>query len=422
VKEQASRSPLESASPLPARVSTFAALRLRDYRFLWTGSLAFFLGMNTQTVARGWLAYHMTSSPLLLSLTMVFFTLPMTILSLLGGAVADRAYKPRLVAMAQALNTLQALAIALLITFDRLAYWHLLVAGVVGGVAGAFNMPARQALVREVVPSSLLMNAIALNTASLNLSQVLGPALAGGLISTVGPAGAYYLIAGLFLLAGLSVVGIRSARVPGRATTPILADVRAGLAYLRRDRLLLLLMGLAMASIVLGMPYQQLMPAFVVEALGVPSAESAGPLGLLLGVAGVGALVGSLLTASLRPSALRGRLLLGSNVLWGLALALLWVLRAPGPVGAVLFGVGLASAVSMAVANTLIQWHTAPEMQGRVMSVYLMNFGWMSLGAMGVSGVAEVWGTPAAIGLSGVLLAGTAGLAWAFSPRLRRSA
>lgn len=416
-------SPQEGGSAPSGRpVPPFASLALRDYRLLWASSLAFFVGMNTQLVARGWLAYDMTASPLLLSLTLVFFTLPMTTLSLIGGAVADRTSKPRLVLAAQAANAAQALTIALLLTLDRLAFWHLLVAGAVGGVAGAFNMPARQALVREVVPSPLLMNAVALNNASFNLSRVLGPALAGGLLSAVGPAGAYYLITGLFVLAGVMAAGVHPGHPPTPPSGSLLTDIREGLGYVARHRLLRLLMGVAMGSILLGMPYQQLMPAFVVEALGVPSTRSADELGLLLSVAGVGALMGSLLTASLPPSAPRGGLLMGSTLAWGLTLLALAGARLLPLAGGVLFLVGLASAVSMALANTLIQWHAVPEMQGRVMSIYLMNFGWMALGAMGVSGIAEAWDTPRAIGLSGAALASLAGLAWAFSPRLRREA
>jgi MFS family permease len=280
--------------------------------------------------------------------------------------------------------------------------WHLFALGLVQGTVFAFNMPARQAFIAELVGRDDLMNAIALQNAAMNLSSVAGPALAGYLIAVpaVGVGGVYVLMAVAYLVVIITLLGLPAGRSRG-ARRPGLEEVTAGVRFMRDSPPLRTLLLLAFIPTFLGMPYMTLLPVF---ALRVLQAGSPG-LGLLSGASGAGALAGSLIVAAWGSARHKGALQLGVGVLYGVALVA-FALAGTLPVAAtVLVVVGLASAAYRSLNSTLVMSYTPAELHGRVMSVYLMTFSLMPLSGLPAGALADSVGPRLTVAGAGVLLA-----------------
>ena len=195
------------SAPLASR--TFASLGNPAFRLLWFSMLASFVGNQMHQVTRGWLALQITGQASSIGWVMASWGLPMLVFSLYGGAVADRYNRRRVLMLAQAGQGVMGLAIALLLLFDMLAMWHLIAAGVWQGTMFSFNGPARQALIPEIVGDELLGNAIALNNAAMNLTRIIGPALAGVMLAFLSATFVYFFMAGSYV-----VVLLLLARLP----------------------------------------------------------------------------------------------------------------------------------------------------------------------------------------------------------------
>ena len=182
---------------------------------MWLGSLGSFMAMNMQMITRGWLVLRLADdSPLALALVMMSFSLPMTFVSLIGGALADRMSRKRIVILSQIGNLLLTASLATLDITGVITFWHLLVIGFVNGSLVAINMPSRQAIISDVVPERGLMNAISLSNSGMNATRIVGPAIAGLLIILIDTAGVFYLISGLYLFAVISIAMINAGKGP----------------------------------------------------------------------------------------------------------------------------------------------------------------------------------------------------------------
>lgn len=386
-----------------SRVPTFDCLQFRDFRWLFLGTFASFMAMNMQMVTRGWLVLRLADdSPLALSLVMLAFAAPVTFVSLIAGALADRISKRHIVILSQSGNVIMTLLMATLDLTGIIQFWHILAIGVVNGSLMAFNMPSRQALISDIVPVERLMNAIFLNNSGMNLTRVVGPALAGVLIIYLDTAGVFYLIAGVYLFSALSMAMIHtkgtSASHDRKGMT---SDIREGLSYAVGDPTLLGLVIMLFMPVLFGFSYFALLPAWAREALNVQSEG----LGLLMMVMGMGSFLGTMILASMHNFSRRGALLLTNSAAWGVALALFSQTTSYGMAIPFLLIIGLLSAVFMSLNMTLMQIYSVPEMRGRVMSISMMTFGAMPLSAVPFGAIAERIGTPNALGLSGLLLA-----------------
>jgi len=401
-------------------ISTFESLHVRDFRWLWVGALSSFMAMNMQMIARGWLILKLTQdSPLALSLVMMAFALPMMIMSPLGGSLADRFPRKYIVIFSQVGNGLMTLVLATLDLTGLVRFWHLMAIGVVNGSLFAFNMPSRQSLISDLVPPKMLMNAVSLNNSAMNLSRVVGPAVAGFLIIYLDTAGVFYLIAFFYMGSALSTVLVRTKGERVRKTgTTMIEEIKEGFSYAAGDKTLSGLIVMLFVPALFGFPCVALLPAWAKEALHVQSDG----LGLLVMVFGIGALTGSLMLASMSNMTKRGRYLLVLGLGWGLGIGLMampvtYVTAVP-----ILLVVGLANAQFMSLNMTLIQTYVASEMRGRVMSISMMTFGAMPLGVIPFGALAEKIGTPTALGLSGaMLMAFTLIFAW-INPHFRKIA
>ena len=399
------------------RWTTFAALRDRNYRWLWIGSLASSATFQMGSVAQGWLVYKLTGSAFALGWVGAGWAVSALLLSLYGGAVADRVNKRDLLVWIRLVVALSMLTIALLISTGALRLWHLAANSLLTGVLFSFMMPASQAFLSELVGEKTLLNAVSLNAVGMGLMGIISATVAGYLVELLGVASTYYVMAGLYLVAVYSVTRIPRSRaqVEERPPTSVWADLREGVRYIRSHTVLPSLLGLTMALAVLAMPYGTLMPKYAQDVMGM----DASGLGMLMAAPGVGGLLSSLATASLGDFRGKGKLLLASGLAFGVSLLLF--ANIPRLAAALLF-LGLIGAASNACTvanNCLLQANSREELRGRVMSVYMMTWGLMPLGTIPAGAVADRMGVPFVLSVGGGLTAVVFLGAVLFSRRVR---
>jgi MFS family permease len=349
---------------------TFDALTESQFRLLWFGMLFAQASMQMNIVARSWLAYTISGSALALGVVSLAQGLPWTLLSLLGGATADRADKRTLLVAVQ--FSLSALSIvnALLVHLNIVRVWHLVVLGLFQGIIFAFNMPTRQALIPELVSVERLANALALNSTGMNLNRVLAPALAGLLIASH-PAVTFDVMAVFYFASALMLLRLPKTG-PAKFPHPhsALADIWDGLRYIVQNKRLLALIIMAFVPTLFGMPYQQLLPVFQQDVLHVgPKA-----LGMMYTMVGVGSLIGSLSVAAMAQSGKKDTIQGIAGVLFGVVIVLLALSSVYALSLVVLLAVGLASQGYMTLNNVLLMEATDPAYYGRVMSIYILTF------------------------------------------------
>lgn len=395
----------EKKPPLysPTRYTMFESLQYRDFRWIWAGSFISFLAMNMQMITRGWLVVELRdASPFALALVMVTFAVPSTFSSLIGGALADRISKKYLVITSQTGNFLMTLLLGVLTVTGYVEFWHVMAVGVVNGTMMGINMPSRAAMVSEVVPEHSLMNAISLNNSGMNLTRIIGPAVAGFLILFMGTGGVFLLVSGIYVLSAVSIMLVNTNAVSSKAPRKGVArDIKEGFAYALANPKLLGLVIIVLIATLFGFSYWSLLPAWAVEALGV---ESDG-LGILMTIMGVGALAGTLGLAQISNTKRKGALLLWSAFIWGISLALFAYVTNYTMAIPFLLTMGAVSSIFMSMNMTLMQTMAAPEMRGRMMSLGMMTFGLMPVSSLPLGALAEYRNSTAdALFLSGLLL------------------
>ncbi len=380
---------------------TFAALGERDYSWYFVGNIAFFMGMQMQMLLRGFLAFDLTNAAAALGYMSASIAIPMLLVAPVGGVVADRVNKRTLLIVTQTTAAATALFMAVLILGGWIQFWHLLVMSVVTGVVFSFNMPARQALVPQLVPQHKLMNAISLQMGGMNATRIVAPATAGLLIAPLGVGWVYMLTFSLFVVAVASEFHLPvHGMVSQRKRVSFREDFVEGFRYIRAHRTIALLLLLGLAFPLFGFPVQQMLPVFADNVFN----KGAGGLGLLAASTGVGGLIGALVAANLDRYRHKGRLmLLGGLWMGGLFIAFT---QAPSFVPALFFlALGnIGGMIFQTTNNTVIQANLPAEMRGRVMSVMMMSFGLMPLGVLPVSLAADAVGAPTAVAASSTLM------------------
>ncbi|MBI4236405.1 MAG: MFS transporter [Chloroflexi bacterium] len=395
---------------------TFQSLKVRNFRYYMASSLAQMACMNMQMMASGLFMYKMTGSSALLGLTMLASAVPQLLLSPFGGIVADRVSKRLVLILGLLGSAFVALGIALATDLQIITWHYLVLSSFLQGTIMSLMMPSRQSMISELVGRDNLMNAVALNSAGMNVNQMGAPALAGFIVAGFGFHGVYYVMTGFYLLAAVLVFPVRQTRQPafqGRRST--FGDLKDGLLYIRQNPTLLAILLLSLLTVVLSMPFRFLLPVFTEDILKVGPKE----LGLLLSTSGVGALIGSLVIASLGEKG-RGMLFLHTGVLASAGIIAFVLSNSYALSLVIMLFVGLAQSGRMALGSTLLQSYTEDAYLGRVMSFSMMQFGMMSLGTFGISVAAEFIGVQWAVGMTAVLLALITFYYYAFSPRIRR--
>jgi MFS family permease len=375
------------------------ALRHRNYRLFFSGQLVSLVGTWMQQVAEAWLVYRLTGSAALLGVAGFASQIPVFLLATIGGTVADRANRHRILVITQTTSMVLPLILATLVFTGHVHVWHVFTLAATLGVVNAFDVPARQAFVIEMVGKEDLVNAIALNSSIVNCDRTIGPAVAGVLLAAVGE-GWCFLINGLSYVA--VITGLLLMKLPARDKQmhppPALADTVEGFRFVRRSppiRDLLLLVGLVSFA---GMSYSVLMPIFADSILhGGPKG-----LGLLMASAGFGSLCGALSIASRSSTRGLGRVVALSALTFGVGLMVFALSRAFWLSAALLFVVGMSMITQAASTNTLIQSMVPDALRGRVMAVYAMMFMGMSpIGALLQGALAERIGAPYTLVIGG---------------------
>jgi MFS family permease len=377
--------------------------------------------MSMLVITQSLLVYRLTGSAAILGVLALATALPQLLLSLVGGTLADRFQKKRLIQIGQLVAGVMALVVAVALTTGYMgpehpgSWWILLVTSVMQGAFNAIALPARQAIIPQLVGVELVMNALALNTMGTNIFRLIAPAMAGLLIDKIGFAAVFFIMAGLYFLAVLLTAFIPatpSQAVPEGWST--LTDVRDGLFYIWGERTIFAMLLYAILYIVLFMPYQMMLPIFADTIIKV----GATGLGILQSVSSVGALVASLALASI-PRLKGGLLILVGGMIAGFGLVALasshsWYFSL-----AAMFVIGVGQAGHSTTLVTSLQKLAAPGYLGRVMSILMMNQGLSGLGTFFVGILAESIGVQWAIGGFAVVLILLSLLFIAFFPRIR---
>lgn len=395
------------------------ALRHRNYRLFFVGQTVSLIGTWITSMATSWMVYRLTSSAFLLGVVGFAGQAPTALLAPLAGVWVDRWDRHRVLLVTQVCAMLQSAALAVFALTGLMTVGHLIALGVLQGVINAFDVPARQAFVVQMIDDRAdLPNAIALNSSMVNLTRMIGPALAGVLITAVGEGWCFTIDAVSYLAVLASLAAMRVPASPPRpARGAVWAELVDGLAYVRATPLIAaVLLMLAMSSL-LGMPYAALMPAFAVERLG----GDAHTLGFLVGASGLGALAAALYLAARRSVVGLGAVIGRAAATFGLALIALAFVRSAWLAVPVLFVAGTGMMLQLAGTNTIVQTLVDEDKRGRVMSFYtLAFFGAAPIGALLGGAIARRLGTEVAIGLGGVACLAAALAFRAALPWLRR--
>ena len=397
---------------------TFAALRYRNYKLWFWGQMTSLFGSWMQVTAQGFLLYQLTKSPVYLGLLGFAFGVPTWLFMLFAGVVADRVPRRRLLIVTQTCMMVLAFVLAGLTFLHAIRPWHILLLSFGMGIANAFDAPARQAFVLEMVEPADLTNAIALNGAMFNTATAVGPAVAGVTYALFGPAWC-------FVINGLSFIAVIAALLamkldpfqPRTHPSTIAADLKEGLSYVAHHPMIRTLTALVAVISLFGFAFATLMPAWAVRILHGHATLN----GLLQSARGLGSLVGALLIAALGRFAFRGKLLVVGALSFPMLLIAFSFIRGQILSLVCLFGLGFALILVFNLANAVVQSLTPDALRGRVMSVYsLVFFGSLPIGSLIIGAMADKFGEPTTILVNAfVVLAFTAVIALAV-PQVRK--
>lgn len=400
------------------RISTFRALQHRNYRLYIIGQLVSLAGTWMQIVAQGWLVYELSRSEAMLGVVGFAAAIPALVITPWAGVVADRVRKRDLIVATQTAAMLLAFVLAGLTFTGLVQVWHVVALAAMLGVVNAFDGPARQAFVVELVGSDDLPNAIALNSMTFNAARVVGPAFGGILLATVGSAWCF-TFNGLSFLA--VIISLLVMRLPGERSShdqrSPWQQLKSGVKYVTEHPDLRGLLLLALFFSTFGISYNTVLPSFVDRIL----AGGAAGFGLLTSAAGVGAVTGAFLVATYGDRGQRGKILYSAAMAFPVILTLFaWNRSFPvALVLTVLLGIGFM--LQFTLINTLLQTRVANEMRGRVMSLYTLTFfGFTPFGNLALGAVSEWIGMSVAITVAAVLTLASAVVIFWRIPDLRR--
>lgn len=414
--------PLRSGGPLPAGgIKTFESFKSAAFRLFFYSLIGQWAAMSMQMITRSLLVYRITGLGSFIGIMALAQAIPMLFTSFLGGAYADRIQKKYILVACQAATAVVSLVVAIILSAGYLSrnnpgsWWVLILTAIAQGTMMGFMMPARMAIIPEIVGEDRVMNAVALTTMGQTVLRLLGPALGGILVDAYGFAAIYYLMALMFAVSTVLAMFLpRTGKTaaPGKKINPF-EDVLEGFRYIRRETIFALIVIFGMCHMISGQPYQQLLAIFTDDILKV----GASGMGVLITASGIGALVGSIMLASL-PNKKRGILLLLSGIVMSVPVIIFsfstsWYLS--------LFMmplIGLGPTMHGTLTNTLIQYYADPDYRGRMQSFTAISMGLASIGTFIAGILSDAVGVQWAVGGMAMLLTFITILFFAFSRRL----
>ena len=391
------------AAPVSPLHRLAAALTYRDFRVLWCGALTSTIGTWMQKVAQNWLVVTITgsSSAFFLGLDAFFGELPILLFTLIGGVVADRQDRRRLLLMSQYIQMGAAFTLAGLVAAGAVRIWHVLLLSALTGFAQAFGGPAYQSLIPLLVDTRHLPNAIALSSIQFNLARVIGPLVAGAALAAFGMAACFGLNGLSFLAVIVAILSLHTRHTPVVSGLRLRDELAGGLAYALGHQPLLNLMVLACTTTFLGLPLLTFLPLFAQRVFGGGVSEYT----RLMAYAGGGAVGGALVVAWLGKFPHMGRTLVGLQFLLGMVVVGFAASRALWLSEVLLLVGGALIVMVFSLATSLAQLLAPNEMRGRVMSIYMVAFrGGMPLGSLVAGYLATMTSPPAVLFVNGILL------------------
>ncbi|MCY4625654.1 MAG: MFS transporter [Chloroflexi bacterium] len=399
----------------------FASFHYSDFRLLWIGQLGWSGANWMEQVARNWLVWELTGSGVALGLVNLFRALPQLFMSLPAGVAADRFNKKYVLMACQSMTMTSYVCLLALVLTDLIQLWHIYLFSFLLGISMAFNQPARNALIPSLVPEHIMLNGFALNQVAMNFMRVIAPGIAGLLIGWFDVMAAFVGAVALFAVVIVATIIMKA---PGARsvsqTESASGQLREGVSYVLADKNILVVMVVALAVFTFVMPYNTLMPILADNVLDI----GAQGFGMLLSVAGIGALIGGLTVAAFGDVRHKGLLFLGSSFGYAFSVFLLGVSPSLGlgillPMFVMLF-IGAGQAIFMTAGNVALMAHAPEELRGRILSVYNLDRGLMPLGSAGGGALADFLSAPIALMLMGGAASAMIAVVGALSSRIRR--
>ena len=386
---------------------TITPLYFRGYLYLWIGMVTVGIATMMQMTARGYLAYELTNSASKLTYVNVAFAFPMLSLSLFGGALSDRLDKQKIIQIGQFGAASLGFLIAAIIFSNYINWLHLLAVSFVQGGIWAFMVPSRHAFIAELVPRKNLNSAIALNSAGFNVSNLIAPAVSGLIYGLAGPGVVYSVIGGLALTGVFFTFIIKPEMRMGNdirgsnksEKKEILAEIKIGLIYIYHEKLLFSLLIASLIFSLLAEPFRFMLPIFVKDIyLKGPEA-----MGLLTTLMGLGSVIGSIIIAGIESNK-RGLIWIIGGFLTGGCLLILSISDSYTISLIVMIFLGVSDSIRRTLSMSIMMEKTRPDLRGRVMSIYMLNWGLIPLGALPAGILADIIGAQSTIGILSILL------------------
>lgn len=380
---------------------TFEAFGNRSYRLLWPANFFAYTCRWMQLTLLGWLVLELTDSPFSVALVGFFGMLPLLILGMVGGVLADRVNKHRVLIMTQVVSCVAAFAMVLLLKTETVRFWHAYVVMGCTGIGWALDMPSRRSAIHDLVGRAGVTNAIAMDSVGMQGSRMIGPALAGALITTVDVVGGYIVVSAIYVVA---VALISAVRLPPTdrsrlGLVNVLGNLAEGFRYVKRDNVLVSTVLITILMNLLLFPYAQMIPVIARDVLRI----GPGLMGTLLAAEGLGALFGAISVASIRVIRFHGRLYVGGSMLGLVMLLCFSLVRWYYVALPVLFVLGFGTSGFSTMQSTLVMLRATEEMRGRALGVISLAIGAGPIGALMIGAIASMSSTPFAIGVDAVL-------------------
>jgi Arabinose efflux permease len=398
------------------KLNTFRAFRSRNYQLYFTGQSVSLIGTWMQRTGVSWVIYTMTHSAFMLGITVFATQFPSFLLSLYGGIISDRYDRYKIMLITQTAAMIQAVLLAVLIYTNRYTVWEILTLSIILGVINAFDMPARQPMVHEIIHDKTdLPNALALNSSMVNLARVLGPALSGIVLQKLGAGICFSINALSFVAVIISLLLMKlPPYMPKQSKKKVSSELLEGFVYLKNTPAIgMILLMLALISLLV-LPYNTLLPIFA----KIIFKGNAVTFGAINSFIGLGALCGAFFLASLKPGTDLKVILLTNTIIFGVCLMLFsHITNFPlAMVFASVTGFGMMSQTT--IGNTIVQTQSVPHMRGRVMSYFaLAFFGMLPLGSLLIGTISQQIGAPNTLLCQGLI---AIGIAIVFSSFLRK--
>ncbi|MCE5194678.1 MAG: MFS transporter [Nitrospiraceae bacterium] len=384
-----------------------SALYFRDFRLFWFGQLISLSGTWMQAVAQGWLVYTLTKSPLYLGIAATASSLPILFFSLIGGIVADRFRKRNLIILTQALSIIPALALGMLTDLHIVTVYEVILLAFFLGVVNAFDMPARQSFLVEMVGKGNLLNAIALNSAAFNGARLIGPVIAGFVIANMSLPACFYLNALSFVAV---IIGLSMIKTKGEIKTHssgFFKDMMEGVHFIRKEKDVLYLMMLIASLSLFGIPFTSFLPVFAEDIFGA----GAKGFGLLVSATGLGALTAGVMIAVRGDIRNKMRYMSIAALCFSVSLLFVSVSKVFSITLILLVCAGWGIVSFLATANSFIQLSSTDNLRGRLMSIYAIVFlGFTPIGSFMIGALSDSIGTTLAITFSSIVCLTASGL------------